>query len=438
MLAFSPVALPRVAVIGSGIGGLAAAHALRGKARVTLFEAQARFGGHAHTAQLTLDGITHGVDTGFLVFNERTYPGLIKLFGQLGVETSASDMSFSVQVPRAFGAKGLEWSGTNLAGVFCQKANFSRPRFWRMLRDLLRFNALATARVAGPMDNTQSLADFLAEHRFSPEFRDWYLLPMVGCIWSCPVPEMMRFPVATLLRFCHNHGLLQIADRPQWFTVTGGSSHYVDRIVAGLEDARASTPVLRVWREGSGGAQVATAKGVERFDRVIFATHPGQALTLLGDADSQERGVLGAIRYQSNRAVLHTDEAVLPRHRSAWAAWNYEGGGERGEPRVCLHYLINRLQPLPWKRPVIVSLNPIRAIRPETVAAEYDYEHPVFTQRAIEAQQRLPSLQGRADTWYCGAWTGYGFHEDGLASGQAAAADVIASIGRPTLERAAA
>lgn len=432
---FSPSAPQRVAVIGSGIGGLAAAHALRGRARVTLYEADARFGGHAQTVDLTLDGVTHGVDTGFLVFNHRTYPGLVRLFAQLGIETAESEMSFSVQVPGAFGAQPLEWSGTNLAGVFCQKANLSRPRFWRMLRDLLRFNALAKELVT-QSDLSQSLGEFLAEHRFSEELRDWYLLPMLGCIWSCPVGEMLRFPAATLLRFCHNHGLLQIANRPQWSTVTGGSRRYVDRIVAGLDDARSSTPVLKVWREGAGGARVATQGSVEHFDRVVFATHPGQALALLGDADAHERNVLAAFRYQRNRAVLHTDPSVLPRNRRAWAAWNYEGGGESGG--VCLHYLIDRLQPLPWRRPVIVSLNPVRAIDPRTIAGEYDYDHPVFTQRAVEAQTRLPALQGRADTWYCGAWTGYGFHEDGLASGQAATAGVLASLGRPALERVAA
>lgn len=418
----------RIAVIGSGIAGLAAAHALRGRTHVTLFEADRRFGGHAHTVDLTLDGVTHGVDLGFLVFNHRTYPGLTRLLAQLGVPTTPSDMSFSVQVPGAFGRHPLEWSGTNLSTVFSQRRNLARPAFWHMLGEIRRFNALGRSLARQTIDPALSLRQFLALHGFSAEFRDWYLLPMTGCIWSSPVAAMLDFPAATLLRFCDNHGLLQVTDRPQWHTVTGGSRDYVRRIVAGVPDARVATPVRQVRRD-AGGVLVSTDSGTEYFDRAIVATHPDQALTLLADATADERRVLGAIRYQPNRAVLHTDASVLPRRRSAWAAWNYESGAPGGDARVCLHYLINRLQPLPWRQPVLVSLNPLRPIAPGSVVLEREFHHPVFDAHASAAQAELPGLNAAGAVQFCGAWAGYGFHEDGLRSGQAAAVRVLAQAG---------
>ena len=410
----------RVAVIGSGISGLSVAHALADEAQVTLFEADSYFGGHTHTVDITLDGQTHGVDTGFLVFNERTYPKLIELFGELQVPTALSDMSFSVQVPDI----GLEWSGSDLNTVFAQRRNLLRPAFWRMLRDVTRFNRLATALAECDIETErqQAIGDFLAQHRFSVEFRDWYFLPMIGCIWSCPTDQMLRFPIATMIRFCHNHGLIQVTRRPRWFTVQGGARHYVDKLLRGIPDARLNTPVRSVRRlQASAQVSVATDHGTELFDEVVLACHSNQSLALLADATPAERAVLGAIRYHRNRAVLHTDTAVLPRRKIAWAAWNYERAhaGSRESTAVCLHYLINRLQPLPFKTPVVVSLNPITEPRADTVHGEYDYAHPVFDAAAIAAQQRVPSLQGEAHTWFCGAWTRYGFHEDGLTSGLA-------------------
>jgi predicted NAD/FAD-binding protein len=410
----------RVAVIGSGIAGLAAARSLASHARVTLFEAADYFGGHTHTVDVTQGGVTHGVDTGFLVFNERTYPKLIALFAELGVETVASEMSFSVQVPDA----GLEWSGCNLDTVFAQRRNLVRPAFWGMLAELLRFNRLATrlARDDSPQGLAaldQPIGGFLAEHRFSNAFRDWYFLPMIGSIWSCPAEQMLLFPMATMIRFCHNHGLLQIANRPQWHTVRGGARHYVARMLESIPDARLRTPVRRVRRLAAGGAQVSTDAGTERFDAVVMACHSDQSLALLADPSPDERAVLGAIRYHANRAVLHTDASVLPRRKRAWAAWNYERAANTAteSAAVCLHYLVNRLQPLPYAAPVIVSLNPVTEPAAAAVQGEFHYAHPVFDRAAVAAQDRLPSLQGRADTWYCGAWTRYGFHEDGLASG---------------------
>ena len=425
----------KVAIVGSGISGLAVAHQLRGQAEITLFEAGSYFGGHTHTVDVTLPGangpVTHGVDTGFLVLNERTYPQLIALFAQLGVQTARSDMSFSVQAPRTNGSR-LEWSGSNLASVFAQRRNLVSPGFFRMLRVLLRFNALATRLAQSGHDGAleQPLEDFLVQNRFSAEFRDWYFLPMIGCIWSCPTDQMLKFPVGTMIRFCHNHGLLQVADRPQWWTVAGGARHYVDKIVAAISDKRLDTPVLAVRRDDE-GAQVRTDAGWETFDRVVLATHSDQSLALLADADDSERKVLGAIRYQPNRAILHTDTSVLPRARSAWAAWNYERGEQAQgtsaqAPQVCLHYLLNLLQPLPWEQPVLVSLNPLREIPSAHVLGEYDYAHPVFDLAAVQAQAAVPRLQGRRNTYFCGAWMGYGFHEDGLKAGQEVARLLLA------------
>lgn len=423
----------KVAIVGSGISGLAVAHRLRGQAQVTLFEAGDYFGGHTHTVDITLPTaqgpVSHGVDTGFLVFNERTYPQLIALFAELGVATAPSDMSFSVQVPGTRPGRRLEWSGNNLATVFAQKRNLLNPRFLGMLSDLLRFNRLCTELAAAQReaDMVQPLHDFLDQHRFGTAFRDWYFLPMLGCIWSCPTDQMLRFPVATMIRFCHNHGLLQVNDRPQWHTVVGGARHYVEKIVAQVPDARLNTPVRRLDRDEA-GVTLHTAHGPERFDQVVLACHSDQALALLGRPTNVEAEVLGAIRYQPNRAVLHTDTSVLPQRTAAWAAWNYEraADAQQESARVCLHYLLNRLQPLPFSQPVVESLNPVHPIDPAQVLGTFEYSHPVFDLAAIAAQRRVPALQGHLHTWYCGAWTGYGFHEDGLKSGLAAADQLLA------------
>ncbi|WP_312836529.1 FAD-dependent oxidoreductase [Comamonas sp.] len=448
--------MQRIAVIGSGISGLAAAaHLARSQTshRVCLLEGGSHFGGHANTVDLRLNGITHGVDTGFLVFNHRTYPLLTQLFQDLDVDTVASEMSFSVQVPGANGASALEWSGRSLASVFAQKRNLLRPRFWGMLQDIARFNRLTTgiAERQAEAEMTAPIADFLDQHRFSAAFRSDYLLPMLGCIWSCPTDQMLHFPVATMIRFCHNHGLIQVRDRPQWYSVRGGSRQYVRRLLArftqdGRHEARLNTPVLGLQRHPQ-GVMVQMAQGAEWFDAVVLACHSDQAVQLLGDgATAAERAVLGSIRYQPNEAVLHTDSSVLPQRRAAWAAWNYEraAASSAEQAGVCLHYLINQLQPLPWQQPVLVSLNPARPIAADQVHARIQYSHPVFDQAAILAQRQLPQLQGQLSTWYCGAWCGYGFHEDGLRSGLAAAeslcqslAGAVPAVQAPMLEEAA-
>ena len=420
----------KIAIVGSGISGLAVAHALKGQVALTLFEAGDYFGGHTHTVDVTLPDasgrpVTQGVDTGFLVYNERTYPQLIALFEQLGVATAKSDMSFSVQVPAAGNGRALEWSGSNLASLFAQKRNLLNPRFLGMLADLLRFNKLCTRIAEQGVDAElmQPLGEFLLRHRFGAAFRDWYFLPMLGCIWSCPTDQMLQFPVATMIRFCHNHGLIQVANRPQWHTVAGGARHYVDQILAGIADKRLNTAVRLIERDAA-GVRIVTERGAERFDQLVLATHSDQALALLREPSALERELLGAIRYQPNRAVLHTDVSVMPQRRRAWAAWNYERAADDGREsaRVCLHYWLNLLQPLPFAQHVIVSLNPVRAIDPARIIGEYEYAHPVFDLAAIRAQQRLGELQGRQHSWFCGAWTGYGFHEDGLKSGLAVAA----------------
>lgn len=425
----------RVAIVGSGIAGLAAAHHLQGMAEVSLFEAGAYFGGHTHTVDITLPAqhggeATFGVDTGFLVYNERTYPGLIQLFEQLGVQTAASDMSFSVQSHWGPRARKLEWNGANLNSVFAQRSNLLRPAFWRLLRDILRFNDLATRLARAHNDGAlmQPLQEFLDVHGFGAVFRDAYLLPMLGCIWSCPTSQMLAFPAATMVRFCDNHGLLQVNNRPQWFTVQGGAKHYVQAITQHIHDKRLNTPVLGIERHAT-GVQLRTAQGVEHFDEVVLATHADQALRLLAQPSETEQGVLGAIRFQANHAVLHTDESVMPAKRLAWAAWNYQRTEAHSEnAHVCLHYWLNKLQPLPFKHNVFVSLNPAVPIDPAKVIDRFDYDHPVFDLAAIHAQRQIAALQGQQHTWFAGAWMGYGFHEDGLKAGRAAANGILTLI----------
>ncbi|MBL8325291.1 MAG: FAD-dependent oxidoreductase [Rubrivivax sp.] len=434
---------PRIAVVGAGVAGLAAAWTLSRQvdAAVTLFEREPHFGGHAHTVDVTLldtSGrlVTHGVDTGFLVYNLRTYPQLIELFRTLGVETAASDMSFSVQAPDGLDGRSrrLEWSGASLASVFAQRRNLLSPAFLGMLRDILRFNRFASSIAARGADARleEPLADFLLRHRFGGPFVHGYLLPMIGSIWSCPTDQMLRFPVGTLIRFCHNHGLLQVEGRPPWRTVRGGSRRYVEAMLKRIPDARQGTAVLQLRRRPE-GVFVTTEAGTERFDAVVLACHAPQALSLLGpEASVAERQVLGPLRTRANLAVLHTDASLMPRLPRAWAAWNYEraGGAGAAPEAVCLHYWLNRLQPLPFAKPLLVSLNPLRPPREDLVLGRYHYAHPVFDLDAVRAQRRLIEIQGQDRVWFCGAWCGYGFHEDGLKAGLAAAQGVRAWLAR--------
>jgi uncharacterized protein len=413
----------KIAVVGAGISGLACAWRLASRHDVTLYEAGRYFGGHTHTVDATVEGVTYPVDTGFLVFNHRTYPGFTRLLDELGVEVAPSEMTFSVSVGTPRGP-ALEWAGTDMNSVFAQRRNLARPAFLRMLLDIVRFNRLATALAVARDDAklAESLGDFLDRERFSEAFRLWYLLPMAAAIWSCPTATMMAFPMATFVRFCHNHGLLQVMNRPQWYTVKGGARHYVEKLLTALEDVRLNQPVLSVRRGAapSSGVTIVTAGGSESFDQVVLAAHSDEILAMLADPSPEECRYLGAIKYQQNRAVLHTDASLLPRARVAWAAWNYQclpKGEARGDEDVCVHYLMNLLQPIPFKKPLMVSLNAIAPPRDECVLEEFEYAHPVFDQAAIAAQGAIASLQGTRATWFAGAWMGYGFHEDGLRSG---------------------
>ena len=422
----------KIAVVGAGISGLASAWLLSQHHQVTLFEAGDYLGGHTNTVDVDIEGKSHPVDTGFLVFNEKTYPNLIAMFDLLGVESVETEMSFAVSLENP----DIEWAGSSLATVFGQKRNLVRRQFWAMLTDILRFNRESVAWLAANPGNQRSLRDFLLEGRYASAFSEWYLLPMAAAIWSCPTGQMLDTPLATFVRFCQNHGLLQIFDRPLWRTVKGGGREYVWRIAAQLDDIRLACPVTAVHREGA-RLNVVHAGGSEHFDQVVMACHSDQALAILGSTASVGQSeVLAAIRYQPNRALLHTDETLLPRDKKLWSAWNYfAGSGEPGEQPVAVSYLINKLQPLPFKTPVVVTLNPAREPDPAKVIAEFDYAHPIFDGPAIAAQQRLPEVQGENGIWLAGAWGSYGFHEDGLKS----ALRVVNSMGikAPWQEKAA-
>lgn len=407
----------KIAVVGSGIAGLSAAWLLRKTHEVTVFEADSRPGGHSNTVDVTLDGITAPVDTGFLVHNDRTYPNLIALFKLLGLDTTASDMSFSVKLPHL----NLEWAGASLGTLFVQKRNLLRPGFWRMIRDILDFNRRATSLLAEVRGQRITLGELLAREGYSREFSDWYLLPMGAAIWSSPMDDMAAFPAETFIQFCLNHGLLQISDRPQWKTILGGSREYVKRLCADIGNVRLGTPVRAVTRDGD-AVLVTTDAGQERFDRVILATHSDQALALLQDADADEHALLAAVRYQPNTAYLHTDARLMPARRAAWSAWNYyTGDAQNGSFPVAVSYWINQLQPLPFRQDVMVTLNPPTPPAADKTIQVIEYAHPLLDQAAYAAQQRLPELQGRRQVYFCGAWTGYGFHEDGLKAGMAVA-----------------
>lgn len=402
----------RIAVIGSGISGLAAAYFLNRHHDVVLFEAASYLGGHANTVDVTLEGKTCGVDTGFLVYNERTYPNLLALFDELGVATVASDMSFAVSASGA----ALEWAGTSFDTVFAQRANLASPSFLRMLADIARFNRHARVLLRQPDMLGLTLGELLEKQRYGALFRDAYLLPMAAAIWSSSPHDILQFPALTFLRFCTNHGLLQFTDRPQWRTVVGGAREYVRKIAATLVDYRLNAPVRSV-RRSADGLLVASPAGEELFDSVVCATHAPATLAMLQDANAAERAILGAVRYQPNTAYLHTDASLMPRLAKTWSAWNYlakaQPGG--GGP-VCVSYWLNRLQALPFDTPVIVTLNPHTPPAPHTVLDKFEYEHPVMDMAAIRAQQQLAQIQGRDGVWFAGAWTGYGFHEDGLKS----------------------
>lgn len=396
----------KIAIVGAGIAGMAAAWLLRRQHEVVLYEADGRAGGHADTQELELGGRRIAVDTGFIVYNETNYPHLSALFAELGVATEPSEMSFAVS--RDGGA--LEYGGGDLRQLFAQKRNAMNPRFWGMVRDILRFWRAAPALLTDAAD-TRTLGAWLDDGRYGRAFVEDHILPMGAAIWSASVERMRAFPARHFVRFFHNHGLLQLADRPRWRTVSGGSRRYVERLTSALADVRLGCAVRAVMRDADGA--VVHAAGQERFDAVVLACHAHQALALLEAPSAAERAVLGAIKGQPNRAVLHTDATLMPRRRAAWSSWNYLAGGRANDGKVALTYWMNRLQNIPGPD-LFVTLNPPR--EPRGVLVERLYSHPQFDTAAMAAQARLPAIQGNGGVYFAGAWTGWGFHEDGIAS----------------------
>jgi len=404
----------KIAVIGTGIAGNVAAYRLAGDHEITVFEADRRIGGHTNTVDVLAAGQRWAVDTGFIVFNDLTYPNFIALLDELGVESQASDMSFSVRSER----DGLEYNGASLNALFAQRSNLLRPSFYRMLLDILRFNREAPALLDDPGDSI-SLGDYLDQNGYSSRFVDHYIVPMGAAIWSATPGGMRAVPAAFFVRFFHNHGLLSVNDRPTWRVIKGGSRTYLDKLVAGHRDRiRLDTPVEWVRRYSEYIEVKAKGAPVERFDRVFFACHSDQALKLLADPTPEEQEVLGAIEYQQNEAVLHTDHSLMPARRLAWAAWNYHIPRGESDPdgKVALTYNMNILQSLEAPVEFCVTLNYTHAIDPDKIIQTISYSHPVFTEAAVAAQKRHREINGAHRTYFCGAYWRYGFHEDGVVS----------------------
>ena len=408
----------RIAVIGSGIAGNVVAAGLHPRHDVTVFEAGDHVGGHSHTHEIELAGQRLAVDTGFIVYNELTYPRFTALLARLGVVTQASNMSFSVRNE----ASGLEYNGTTINTLFAQRRNLFRPGFHRMWRDILRFNRHAPGHVDQHEHQDQSLGEYVRTHGYSREFLDDYLMPMAAAIWSAAPADIGAMPARFLIGFFRNHGMLSVNDRPQWRTITGGSARYVERLVAPFRARiHLRTPVLGIRRVAGQVQLRVPGSELLAFDRVFLACHSDQALALLEEPSAAEREILGAIPYQENEAVLHTDTALLPRARRAVAAWNYhvQAGPD---PRVCVTYNMNHLQSLPGPHTLCVTLNRSAAIDPAMVLRRVNYQHPVFTREAVAAQARLDEINGARGTYFCGAYWRYGFHEDGVLSGERALA----------------
>ena len=409
----------RIAVVGSGISGLASAWLLSHAHDVVLFEANDYLGGHTHTHPIELAGQRYAVDTGFIVHNPAHYPLLTRLFRSLGVATQPTTMSFSVHNART----GLEYNATTLDTLFCQRRNLVSPRFLGMVRDLFRFYRQAPSLLDGDGPGP-GIGDWLDDNGYGAAFRDDHLVPMASALWSSPPEQILAFPARYLVQFMANHQMLQVSGRPEWRVVRGGSSTYVSALRARWQvQERLRCPVQNVTRDAH-GVIVDSAAGSERFDRIVLACHSDQALALLADATADERDVLGAIAYQPNDVVLHTDASLLPRHRKAWAAWNAFVPGTPDAP-CTVSYCMNLLQGLQSPEPFVVTLNRSEAIDPAKVLRRLHYQHPVYNAVSVAAQRRKDRIQGHHHTWFAGAYWGWGFHEDGMRS----AVEVAAGLG---------
>ncbi len=402
----------KIAIVGSGISGLGAAWLLSQQHDVTLFEKDDRLGGHSNTVDVnTAEGLVP-VDTGFIVFNPVNYPNLVALFNHLDVLVTPTDMSFAVSLNHG----AMEYSGSGLKGLFAQKSNLLNPRFLGMVKDILRFYKMTQADGYHPGQLT--LRELLERGGYGQAFRDNHLLPMGAAIWSTPMDKMLDYPAEAFIRFCNNHGLLQVKDRPQWHTVVGGSREYVTRLCDQVKGQILTHHAIRQVRRMGGKVLVSDRQGGEwMFDHIVFACHADQSLKLLSDIRPEEQDVLRHFRFERNRAVLHSDTALMPKRRSVWSSWNYLGNDISQGGQLSVSYWMNALQPLATIQPMIVTLNPYQEPREGSVHASFLYDHPVFDQSAIEAQEKLWHIQGNHNTWFCGAWCGYGFHEDGLQSG---------------------
>lgn len=405
----------RIAVIGSGISGLASAFLLREYAEVHLFETAARLGGHSHTVEVQFAETSVPVDTGFIVYNPLNYPNLIALFDALDVPNQDSDMSFSVSV----GNGAMEYEGS-ISGLLAQPSNLAKPRYWSMLADLVRFYRTAPRHAyAGAADET--LGAFVRRQNYGDAFVNDHLIPMGAAIWSADTAGMMAFPVRSFMRFMENHKLLNFIDRPQWRTVSGGSCEYVKRIAAAIgKNIHLSTDVVAVRRAQGGVMLTIEGQGDVWFDKVVMAAHADQSLAMISDASQQERDILSAFRFQPNLAVLHSDPRLMPKRKGAWASWNYMGY-DAAQNELCLTYWMNRLQSIDAAYPLFETLNPVIAPREELTHGSYHYRHPIFDAKAIATQPKMAQIQGADHLFFAGAWTGYGFHEDGLKSAVAIA-----------------
>ena len=400
----------KIAIVGTGIAGNVAAYKLRQDHEITVFEAGNYVGGHTNTVDVYENGQHHAVDTGFIVFNDRTYPNFIQLLDEIGQESQPSTMSFSVQSESG----DLEYSGTSLNTLFAQRRNILRPPFYRMIRDILRFNKSALPS-ADHLDDGDTLGDFLFENGYSHEFTDHYLVPMAAAIWSAEPGSILEMPVKFLVRFFDNHGLLQVSDRPIWRVIKGGSRQYVNKLVAGHRDRiRLNSPVQSIRRIDDRVEIQSASGGKELFDYVFLACHSDQALALLKDATPEERDVLGAIQYQSNEAILHTDESLMPQRRRAWAAWNYHIPADPNR-HVAVTYNMNILQELTSQKQYLVTLNTDQHIDPNKIIRRVQYDHPIYSREAVAAQSRQAEINADR-TFFCGAYWRNGFHEDGVVS----------------------